>query len=927
MLFHGVILITVALLIPVGIAGKCDRIPEGSGANKSPADGRFRIRIQGNPERYTPGELYTVSLAGIRSMAVTHKFSGFMLAVEKETYDPLRDIGGIGSAGLFQLQGDTLAKFSDKCPNVVTQTSSLPKSDIQVLWTAPPPGSGCVVFRATVIEHRDVWYMDDGPLSKMFCEDEQDSIDVQPIIEDPCCACQEAKYEVTFEGLWSRHTHPKDFPSNGWLTRFSDIIGASHTADYRFWEYGQQASEGVRQVAEHGSTRMLESELKAQSDHIRTIIKARGISYPNVTGKTFAVFRVDARHHLVSLVSMIDPSPDWIVGLSGLELCLANCSWIENKMLNLYPWDAGTDSGPSYTSPDQPTNPRDVIRRIKSNFPNDPRSPFYDPAGGEMKAMARVYISRQRLYDKNCEAAVSGEDLGGYGGSRACDTTQWSPWSSCSVSCGKGERFRQRNYANPIVASQNRCNKKLQQSGTCYGSERHCRLGGGGEFQPDTPEANNEVFPECALSDWSEWSECSKGCGRGVRTRTRAYVVRSAMKKCQKASPNPPHLEQTEECFGRNCSGDIDESPVPPYGRVPGSDDEEEEEQEEDNGYNFPKRPGRPGAGRGFDRENRECKLTPWTQWSPCNTSCGLGRRMRYRYPIRRGIDPNDVYNKAIEFFNRRPPVDPLDEEPADEDMDEDEMEEPEAEEEEKPCDSILCFEPGDPCFGEQLLEVVVCGRDQPACDDVPAICLLPPTAGTCKTVTNRWFYDFRRGECAIFAYLGCNGNENNFESREECMTACKPSHDIQEEPQMYRAIDRIPIRDQTRGEVTRDCKVSHWERGLCNVTCGSGFRVKTRRVLRQPLNGGKPCPRKLTRYERCEGACNPQQDLNPSWGPTRPELCNYSVWSAWSPCRPSCGSHSVQQRTRYVLNPTPGAVCPQRVQERRCTVMPCQLE
>jgi hypothetical protein len=68
---------------------------------------------------------------------------------------------------------------------------------------------------------------------------------------------------VTFEGLWSRHTHPKDFPS-GLLTRFSDVIGASHSADYRFWDYGSFASEGLRQVAERGVTRMLESELKAE---------------------------------------------------------------------------------------------------------------------------------------------------------------------------------------------------------------------------------------------------------------------------------------------------------------------------------------------------------------------------------------------------------------------------------------------------------------------------------------------------------------------------------------------------------------------------------------------------------------------------------------------------------------------------------------
>jgi hypothetical protein len=38
--------------------------------------------------------------------------------------------------------------------------------------------------------------MDDGPLSRLFCEDDADSIDTQPPIETRCCACDEAKYEV-----------------------------------------------------------------------------------------------------------------------------------------------------------------------------------------------------------------------------------------------------------------------------------------------------------------------------------------------------------------------------------------------------------------------------------------------------------------------------------------------------------------------------------------------------------------------------------------------------------------------------------------------------------------------------------------------------------------------------------------------------------
>lgn len=92
-----------------------------------------------------------------------------------------------------------------------------------------------------MIEHRDVWYMDEGTLSKTLCEDNTDLGDSQPLILEECRACDEAKYELTFEGLWSRNTHPKDFPSNGWLTKFSDVIGASHTTEYRFWTYGEPA--------------------------------------------------------------------------------------------------------------------------------------------------------------------------------------------------------------------------------------------------------------------------------------------------------------------------------------------------------------------------------------------------------------------------------------------------------------------------------------------------------------------------------------------------------------------------------------------------------------------------------------------------------------------------------------------------------------
>lgn len=51
----------------------------------------------------------------------------------------------------------------------------------------------------------------------------------------------------------------------------------------------------------------------------------------------------------MSLVASVVPSPDWFVGVSKYELCTESGSWLESAIYDLYPWDAGTDSGITYT--------------------------------------------------------------------------------------------------------------------------------------------------------------------------------------------------------------------------------------------------------------------------------------------------------------------------------------------------------------------------------------------------------------------------------------------------------------------------------------------------------------------------------------------------------------------------------------------------
>ncbi|XP_011346734.1 spondin-1 isoform X2 [Ooceraea biroi] len=565
-----------ALLLLVAVTStnstKCSRLIDGVTRPRASAEGKYHffVTLFNRTEHvndYMPNTRYSVILRSDNTDQVPRKFTRFLISVEAENMNETAD------AGVFDLQDDMMTKFADNCANAVVETSKVHKNEISLVWTSPAEGSGCILLRATVLETPDTWYMDDSELVINICQDSRAEADDQgPVLQD-CCACDEAKYEVTFEGLWSRNTHPKDFPSKGWLIRFSDVIGASHTGEYHFWKYNGKASTGLRQVAELGSTRKLESELKAKSEDIRTIIKARGISYPNVTGKTFAVFRVDRKHHLMSLVSMIDPSPDWIVGVSGLELCLPNCSWIEHKELNLYPYDAGTDDGITYVSPDSPTEPQELIRRITSTYPNDSRSPFYDPSGLDMKPLAKLYLNRQRLYEKTCDIAGDPDDA------ETCKVTSWGEWTACSVTCGRGHQLRQRHFMDE-TASTSKCSTSLTDRRNCYNTQ-----------SPSCPDNGRHdgilESDKCELTTWSSWSACSSTCGEASKTRDRKFRKKKFRKQCM-AVPNGPPLQQSIECENDPCEGE-DEEKCPP------------------------------------DR------YTEWSMWSPCTSSCGPGVKVRSR--------------------------------------------------------------------------------------------------------------------------------------------------------------------------------------------------------------------------------------------------------------------------------------------------------
>lgn len=168
-----------------------------------------------------------------------------------------------------------------------------------------------------------------------------------------------ARYRVVFDATWTAATHPQDSPSN---PHFSPPIGATHTERVLFWAEGSVATNGIRRMAEQGATTTLADEIQVAiaAGAAEQVFIGQGFSSPKAMSLEFTVGR---GFPLLTLVTMVAPSPDWFTGVSGLQL-IENGAWIEDRTVPAAAWDAGTDSGVSFTSPDHETIPRLPITRI-----------------------------------------------------------------------------------------------------------------------------------------------------------------------------------------------------------------------------------------------------------------------------------------------------------------------------------------------------------------------------------------------------------------------------------------------------------------------------------------------------------------------------------------------------------------------------------
>eukprot|EP00112_Aurelia_sp_Birch-Aquarium-sp1_P015184 Seg3345.1 transcript_id=Seg3345.1/GoldUCD/mRNA.D3Y31 product=Spondin-1 protein_id=Seg3345.1/GoldUCD/D3Y31 len=362
----------------------------------------------------------------------------------------------------------------------------------------------------------------------VFVEGEERSTDSTGAKKTTCCACGTATYRLKFMGKWTRTRHPKHHP--GRLAYFSSLIGASHANDFVLWRIGHYASSGIRKMSEYGSHADLVQEIALNGARIRSKIQTKPVD--SCCGSARASFKVDKYRHLFSAMSRVSPSPDWNVGVDSLDLCdHSKCVWKKKIEVNLEPWDAGTDSGITFVSPNRETIPQELIHYITKRRNLHAGSSLHMGAN-KVPALAKVILHLARTEGQCSQDSTAVPKVGRAPGT--CHVSGWTAWTPCSTTCGMGTRNRGRVILNS--GSPQLCPQLKETS--------NCNLGRCGKGGPRRRPI------DCQVSKWTSWTSCSVTCGMGkiVKTRNVLQFPARGGKPCRR-------LTRIKTCVKDPCPG------------------------------------------------------------------------------------------------------------------------------------------------------------------------------------------------------------------------------------------------------------------------------------------------------------------------------------------------------------------------------------
>lgn len=165
-----------------------------------------------------------------------------------------------------------------------------------------------------------------------------------------------AIYNFTFTSIWNETDHTS-IPNNA---HWSDLVGATHKTKDAFFKLGETASLGIKNVAELGNNIAFNTEVNnaINSNEASQYLQEGFSPFAAISSATLSGIEFTEEFHLITLISMIAPSPDWFIAINSLDLRnTENTGWKNSFSMDVFVYDAGTDDGFDYTSSNSANSP------------------------------------------------------------------------------------------------------------------------------------------------------------------------------------------------------------------------------------------------------------------------------------------------------------------------------------------------------------------------------------------------------------------------------------------------------------------------------------------------------------------------------------------------------------------------------------------